>query len=374
MALMTLLISLLIVPIEAAEARGSGARRSTGHFVQAGEHILFDHSPAPQPALHRRQGGGDLFESSSSTGSPKTHSATTKVSQQPSTTPVVASSIAAPTDTASPTTTSSNASGTSIDSAPTDSSSSLPKPFDAGLGTNYTQPSCPTFLKSLINNDTFTSCLPFSLLLQNSLSFFQASRSVESITTTLNASCNIVFPVCSSLMSSFARTMVTDTACGEDFKRQNPIVRQAYNGFLAYDVLYNASCTHSTPSPANNNSANYCFADAVTNTSSPTDSYVYYLPLGVQLPAGTMPTCDTCLQNIMSMFAKVASNKSQPLNLDYMSAATLINEGCGPNFVNANVPNASGKSSSSVAAKSGPVGWLSTFAVLVGVAQVLASL
>ena len=87
-----------------------------------------------------------------------------------------------------------------------------------------------------------------------------------------------------------------------------------------------------------------------------------------------MPTCDTCLQNIMSMFAKVASNKSQPLNLDYMSAATLINEGCGPNFVNANVPNASGKSSSSVAAKSGPVGWLSTFAVLVGVAQVLASL
>ena len=102
------------------------------------EEIIFDTRPAPQPALYRRAEASSIVAPPAS----KTKNA------------AVASSNTSETSTAS------------IESAPTDSPSPLPKPFDGGLGTNYTQPSCPTFLKSMISNDTFTSCMPFSLLLQ----------------------------------------------------------------------------------------------------------------------------------------------------------------------------------------------------------------
>ena len=51
------------------------------------------------------------------------------------------------------------------------------------------------------------------------------------------------------------------------------------------------------------------------------------------------------------MFATAAGNKSQPLNLDYVDAATLVNQDCGPDFVNGTVPSASGSGSSSAATR-----------------------
>lgn len=90
--------------------------------------ILFDHNAAPQPALQRRDD-------------------------------------AASTDTAS-TTADAVAVMTSSNPTASPSTTSLPKAFDGGFGTNYTQPSCPTFLRSMVANDTFNSCVPFSLLLQ----------------------------------------------------------------------------------------------------------------------------------------------------------------------------------------------------------------
>ena len=51
-------------------------------------------------------------------------------------------------------------------SHPGRSHNSLPQPFDTSLGSNFTSPTCPTFFNSFLSNDTFTSCLPFSLLLQ----------------------------------------------------------------------------------------------------------------------------------------------------------------------------------------------------------------
>lgn len=125
-----------------AHAANAGTRLPRTHPVRtrfvSGD-IIFDDRPAPQPALYRR---------------------------------AETSSIAAPTQTkespaaAASSTASSSSSATSIESSPTDSTAPLPRPFDGGLGTNYTQPSCPTFLKSMISNDSFTSCLPFSLLVQ----------------------------------------------------------------------------------------------------------------------------------------------------------------------------------------------------------------
>ena len=107
-------------------------------------------------------------------------------------------------------------------------------------------------------------------------------------------------------------------------------MRQAYAGFLSYASLYQASCLK-------DGRGNYCFANAITNTTSPTDSYVYYLPLGVNLPGGSRPTCSPCLQQTMAVFAETAGNLSQPISTDYVSAATQIVSGCGPNFVNQSV-------------------------------------
>ena len=205
------------------------------------------------------------------------------------------------------------------------------------------------------------------------MSFFVASRSVPTITQTLDASCNVVSNTCSAIMSSYALDIRSPSYCSDDYNRQNPIVRQAYNGLVAYDVLYRASCEHAQPTASNNQSSDYCFADAVTNTSAPTDSYIYYLPLGIPLPAGTQPTCDHCLKTVMADFQAQAGNQSQPISLTYTQGALLVNQQCGPNFVNQSAPTTggSGKSASAASAVSVASGWLVATAVVIGTAQLL---
>ncbi|EMC94786.1 hypothetical protein BAUCODRAFT_56498, partial [Baudoinia panamericana UAMH 10762] len=202
----------------------------------------------------------------------------------------------------------------------------LPHPFDSTLGNNFTASSCPNFFRGFLNNDTFTSCLPLSLLLQTSSGFFAAERSLVRLSQVLDATCNVNFTACSATMSWFAQQIQLQSNCGADLALQNPMVVQAFNGFLGYAPLYHAGCLTDT-------TGSYCFADAVLNQSAPSGSYVYYLPLGVQLPAGTRPTCNTCLQNTMSIFASAASNKSVPLSEDYTAAAQQVDIDCGPNFV-----------------------------------------
>lgn len=183
------------------------------------------------------------------------------------------------------------------------------------------------------------------------MSFFSASKSLSSITRTLNTSCDVNFQACSRTMSSYAQTLRSSSACGQDYQREQPFVRQAHAGLLSYDVLYKASCIKNEPSD-DQNDTNYCFADAVTNMSSPTDGYAYYLPLGIPLPADTLPTCDGCLKRVMDVFAGTASNKSQPLSQTYIGAARQVNQACGPSFVNGTIPGlgASGSGQSSNAA------------------------
>jgi hypothetical protein len=133
-------------------------------------------------------------------------------------------------------------------------------------------------------------------------------------------------------MSSLASTLITDSACGQDYRKENPIVIQARNGLIAYEPLYRAGCLK------NQRSGNYCFVDAITNQSNPSDSYPYYIPLGIDLPAATRPTCDQCLQTTMSIFASAAVDKSQSLAQTFVPAAQQIDLGCGPTFVNTTVP------------------------------------
>lgn len=185
----------------------------------------------------------------------------------------------------------------------------------------------------------FKACLPFSLLLQNSNSFFQAEKSLVTVSQALDATCAANVTSCKDVMQTYARGLRADTGCGADFGLQNPLVLQAYNGFTAYEPLYYAGCLKST-----SNGNNYCFANAVTNTSSPTDPYVYYLPLGINLPGGSRPTCDECLVNTMHIFQQAAGNSSQPASGTYVPAAQQIDLSCGPTFVNTSVPLISGAS------------------------------
>ncbi|KAL8940837.1 MAG: hypothetical protein Q9211_002088 [Gyalolechia sp. 1 TL-2023] len=238
---------------------------------------------------------------------------------------------------------------TGLVTAPGTGAFSLPRPFDSGLGNNYTQPNCPIFINNILRNDTFISCYPFSLLLQYSMSFFSATKSMGAITRTLDATCNVDHPPCITLLSSFASQLRQDANCGDDYRGQQPLVVSAYDGLTSYEPLYRAGC-------AKDERGTYCFANAITNATSPTDSYPYYLPLGISLPGGSQPTCSTCLRNTMATFSQAANTKmQQPLAGNYRSAAQMINVGCGPGFANLSMSSKSaGQSSLAATARRRP--------------------
>ena len=144
--------------------------------------ILFDTRPDPveELRLHRRQ-GGDIFESVKPQAVVASTSSSQKALFSNAATAVPSSDISVPSVVGSATRTqssSSTGSASSSDSStpsatetgivmqPGTSPTDLPRVFDGGLGQNYTVPSCPTFLQSMLTNKTFTDCLPFSLLLQ----------------------------------------------------------------------------------------------------------------------------------------------------------------------------------------------------------------
>ena len=203
---------------------------------------------------------------------------------------------------------------------------------------------------------------------QNSMSFFSASKSAKTLTHTLDTSCQAPFPTCSALMSSLATALRSDSNCGADYRRQNPIVRSAYAGLIAYDPLYKVSCFRANGSP----NKDYCFSNAVTNQSAPSDSYVYYLPLGIPIPGGSVLTCSDCLKRTMQVFQDAASNKQQLLNGDYSDAARMVNVACGPTFVSTTVEN-SGPSSASVRSVPLPTLLAQTISSLVMLAALLAT-
>ncbi|EAT91752.1 hypothetical protein HBH56_010580 [Parastagonospora nodorum] len=202
----------------------------------------------------------------------------------------------------------------------------IPEPFDTGLSNNLTN-TCAAFLQRMRGDASFRKCHPFSLLLQTSSGFFDASKSYLRITQTLDATCGVNASQCRQTMDSFARELQMASACKQDLDNDMPLVIQALNGLVAYPVAYSASCLRDTE-------GSYCFANAVSNTSSPTDSYSYYLPVGQELPAGSRPTCNSCLQDAMAVFAQYANNATQPVSRTYAAASQQLTIGCGRSFVN----------------------------------------
>ncbi|KAF7564466.1 hypothetical protein PtrSN002B_008072 [Pyrenophora tritici-repentis] len=210
--------------------------------------------------------------------------------------------------------------------AATGSDFTVPRAFDTGLSSNFSN-SCANFLNRLRQSPEFNSCDPFSLLIQTSSGFFDASKSTLRITQTLDATCGVDSAQCKTVMDGFALQLLQENACKSDYNSDNPVVLQAYNGLIAYQPAYKASCLH-------DKEGNYCFADAVSNMSSPGDAYPYYLAIGQQLPGGSRPTCNSCLQQVMGVFAFYTNNATQPISKTYTSAAQQIAISCGSTFVN----------------------------------------
>ncbi|RDL40651.1 Uncharacterized protein BP5553_00630 [Venustampulla echinocandica] len=298
-----------------------GSEGSTMDGSSDSGRILADPSPPPKSQdwgdwtlesiqeLRRRDAPFDVISSSSSSNSvtEKTQTVTRTVAS----------------------TTSSSSSGI-VTAAPTDASAPLPIPFDSGFNSNLTA-NCASFMNTMLANATFRQCLPISLLLQNSQSFFQAETSIVRITRTLDATCAADVSLCGKIMDSLGRNITTDDACASDIANLNPLILQARLGLLAYKPLYTASCLKNPVAKS------YCFADAITNSSNPSDNYLYYLPLNVSLPSGSQPTCNTCLHNTMAVFEAATSDRSSAIANNFVDAAMQINVKCGPNFVNASL-------------------------------------
>ncbi|PGG95936.1 hypothetical protein GX51_08070 [Blastomyces parvus] len=250
---------------------------------------------------------------------------TTSPSSEPTT--EYSTSSTSGTATSTPTKTDSPAEKTKSPTPTEPDNKPLPSPFDSNLGSNFTNPACEGFFHSFLGNSSFQDCLPVSLLLQSSLSFFEASRSVVRLARTLDAACSVAQDSCDALMDDLATKLIAPDTCGNDLKREQPIVIQAHNGLRSYRTVRDATCLK------NPDTDNYCFSDSISNGTRASNAFVYYLPLGMPLPGSSRPTCSKCLQATMQSFSLAATIDNQPISRTYLSAAQQINIECGPSFV-----------------------------------------
>ncbi|KUI65366.1 hypothetical protein VM1G_00247 [Cytospora mali] len=228
----------------------------------------------------------------------------------------------------------SSTSTTTLSATATTSLSSLPSPFDGGLSNNFTTTTCPTFINNMLADAEFQACYPVSLLLQSSQSFFEAEKSLVSITQVLDHACQANATQCTNYLADMAKNLTASENCAADYEAGNPIATEAYLGLLSYPVMYSATCLKDP------DTAVYCFGNAVTNRSNPTETYFYSLPLNSSLPGGTIPICASCLQQTMNIYQVATTNRKQPIFYTYESAAAQVNLLCGPNFANQTLPNA----------------------------------
>ncbi|KAH9900395.1 hypothetical protein F4778DRAFT_139703 [Xylariomycetidae sp. FL2044] len=220
-------------------------------------------------------------------------------------------------------------------------SSPLPSPFDGALSSNFSgdDGGCVDFINDMLSNSTFKQCYAFSLLLQGSQSFFQAQKQLVTITQTIEASCAADVDMCTSYFSDLSSQLISSKNCAEDYEKQNQLVVNAYVGMRAYQPVYRAACLTNPETSA------YCFANAVTNLTTPSNVYLYHLPLNDTLPSTAVPSCNTCTSQTMAIYQAATSSRKSYIANTYESAAEQINQVCGSDFVNATLAEASTDSS-----------------------------
>lgn len=231
-------------------------------------------------------------------------------------------------------------------SATTSTTSALPSPFDSGLSSVLASASenCSTFVNDFLADDTFQECYPLSMLLQGSSSFFEAEKSLASITRVLDTACSADVTSCAAYLSDVRTNLISTAYCAAEYASGNSLVVQANLGLLAYETLYAATCLQDPDSDV------YCFGSAVTNETTTANAYLYYLPLNISLPSSSEPTCNWCLQQTMAVYHDASANRTLPIARTYESAADRIDTVCGSDFVNTTLPAATTSAGSHAAA------------------------
>jgi hypothetical protein len=331
------LISLVsIVSSQRLELEAGAYDTAVFRRLESKGEIFFDRRdppPLPRAVIQRRQDNGGSSNTTSTFTASSTSLGSSSATSSSTTTPTSSVSNSSSSSSHSPTSgISQTPTATRTIPSSTTAPTALPSPFDSSLGSNFTSQACPDFFNSFLSNTTFQSCVPVSLLLQNSKSFFSAARSPVVLEETLNVACAASLPICQPLMESLASDLISNSNCGEDYQNENPLVAQAHAGLVAYEAVYQATCLKS------NETANYCFADAITNQLNPSDAYPYYAAVGLNLPPASHPTCSKCLQDTMTIFAGYAKDGNQPLAATYINTAKEIDVDCGANFANTAVP------------------------------------
>lgn len=217
----------------------------------------------------------------------------------------------------------------SIVTADNSTSTDLPTAFDT-LSNNFANATCVAFFDKFRSNSTFTDCVAISLLLGNSNSFFHMLTSAVATSHVLDVACAQPVAKCASVMTSLAKQMLHDSNCGGDYE-YNSVVQSVYQELRAYEPMYHASCL------TNPSTKDYCFVNAVTNTSAPNDYNVYMVPIGSTLTLSGQLTCNECLQATMNVFAQWAIIDGQSLDTTYLPSAKVVNNYCGSNFASTNV-------------------------------------
>jgi len=232
----------------------------------------------------------------------------------------------------------------------------VPQAFDSSISYNFTTSSCLAFFTTQLANNTFRECRPFGLLFGTSSDFFSVQANLTELTAVLWGTCNTVpsEDTCVGIMDWMASQMLLPSICHDDLAQQNVVALEAIYGFRSYKLFRQAGCLVNPRTNA------YCFAEALAQTS-PSDVYYYALPLGTPVPGTTptttpsgggghststststspapgpattfAPSCSTCVQSLMAIFAPYATDPSYLLALTYPPAAKAANKQCGNGY------------------------------------------
>ncbi|OQD72357.1 hypothetical protein PENPOL_c001G02746 [Penicillium polonicum] len=211
------------------------------------------------------------------------------------------------------------------------STTEIPKPFDT-LSYNFANSTtCIDFFAKWRANTTITNCNAISLLIENSNAFFHTLNSAPATSRILDTSCSADVSQCASIMTTLAADLLKPDNCGDDYENDNSVVKGTYRDLVAYEPMYRATCL------TNPSTKNYCFVDAVSNSTVPDDYSVYLMPLGTPLSSGDVPTCNKCLKATMELFSGWARRDGQSLDSTYLPSAKIVNAHCGDGFASTNI-------------------------------------
>jgi len=219
-----------------------------------------------------------------------------------------------------------------------DEDTPLPEPFDGTPSTDFVSvggdESCPNYVSALLNSETFKDCYPLSMMLFTSSSFFDAKRQLTSLVRVLDAACDAEVESCATFMSTAAQNLTAEENCKEEYDDGVRHVMDAYKGLMNYQVVYTATCLEDPDTDM------YCFANAVTNSSNSSDTYVYSLPYDLELPGSSTPTCNWCNKETMGIFHAASANRDLLISNTYEEAARQFNNLCDVDYVNGTLPEA----------------------------------